>query len=121
MTRTYMVFGLFLAAILAGFALKVFPGREGFMQKEVGMPLSGPSMSPYDGQGAGGWSLNEEPMPVGSLPQNLALEQNKLMHLADNKSSSACFNSSGGLSTDTGYVCLSESQKSEMNSRGGNR
>ena len=120
MTRTNLVFGLFVLAVLAGLALKMFPGREGFMQKEVGMPLNGPAMSPYDGNGAGGWSLNEEPMPVGSLPQNLALDQNKLMYLVNNKTSTSCCPGSG-LSDDSGCVCLTESQKSEMNSRGGNR
>jgi hypothetical protein len=123
MTRTTLVFGLFLAAIVAGFALKYLPRREGFMQKEIGMPVSGSPMGPYDGQTSkslGGWSVNEEPMPVGSLPQNLALEQNKLMYLVDNKTSSSCCPGSG-LSSDTGCVCLSESQKAQMNTRFGNR
>jgi hypothetical protein len=115
---------LFLAALVSGFLMKynLTSLREGFMQKEVGMPLNGPSMGPYDGSSSGslsGWS-SSEPMPVGSLPQNVALEQNKLMFLANNKSSSSCCPGSG-LSNDTGCLCLSESDKSLMNSRGGNK
>lgn len=122
MNRTYLLMALFLAAIASGFLLKMWP-REGFAQQEVGMPLNGPPMGPYDkiGEGPlGGWSGNEL-MPVGSLPQNQALEQNKLMYLVDTKSSPSCCPGSGGLSDDSGCLCLSESDKSLMNSRGGNR
>lgn len=119
MTRTLLVLALFLAAVSSGFLMRYLPGREGFMQKEVGKPLDGPAMGPYDGQ-MGGWSTSEEPMPVGSLPQNVALEQNKLMHLVGNTSSSACCPSSG-VSTDTGCVCLTDSDKRQMNSRFGNK
>jgi hypothetical protein len=119
MNRTSLVLVLFVAAIVSGFLMNY--NREGFAQKEVGMPLDGPPMGPYDKQGSGplgGWSGNE--MPVGSLPQNQAMEQNKFMFLANNQSSVACCADSS-FSGDVGCVCLSESDKSMLNTRGGNR
>lgn len=121
MSRTLLLMALFLGALVFGFLLN-YKSREGFMQKEVGMPLDSSPMGPYDSSTSGslsGWSTSET-MPVGSLPQNIALEQNKLMFLANNKSSSSCCPGSG-LSNDSGCLCLSESDKSLMNTRGGNR
>ena len=117
MTRTQLVVMMFLLALVMGFSMKYFPSREGFMQKEVGMPLDGPSMSPYDSQNGSGWKT----MPVGSLPQNIALEQNKLMFLVDTPSSPSCCPGSGGFSDDSGCLCVRESDKALMNTRGGNR
>jgi hypothetical protein len=119
MTRTLLVLALFLAALSSGFLMKLLPARESFMQKEVGKPLDGPAMGPYDGK-MGGWSTSEEPMPVGSLPQNQALEQNKLMHLVNNSVSSSCCPDSA-LASDTGCVCLTASDRKQMNSRFGNK
>jgi len=114
MSKTSFTMLLFVAAILVGF---LSGGAEHFMQKDAGMPLDGPAMGPYD-SAMGGW-MSSEHMPVGSLPQNKSLEQNKLMYLVDNEISSKCGPTT--FSTDTGYVCLTQNDKNVMAHRGGNK
>lgn len=76
-------------AFLVGALILGFVGsREGFMQKDAGMPLDGPAMGPYD-TAMGGW-MSSEHMPVGGLPQNSSHEGNKLMFLVGNKISPEC-------------------------------
>jgi len=118
MTRTLLVLVLFVAALASGLLMKYLPSQEGFAQREVGKPVSGSPMGPYDEQPRG-WSASE-PMPVGTLPQNAALEENKLMYLANNSTSLECCPQSG-LSSDSGCVCLSQGDRKEMNTRFGNR
>jgi len=119
MNRSFLVVALFLLALSSGFLMKYLPVQETFIQHEVGKPVEGSPMGPYDEQPRG-WASTENVMPVGSLPQNVALEQNKLMYLADTPSSPECCPASG-LSTDSGCVCLTPSDRSQMNSRFGNR
>lgn len=113
--KTYMVIGFFLLALSSGFLS--MPSIDHFMQKSAGMPLSGPAMGPYD-TAMGGW-MSSEHMPVGDTPQNKSLESNKIMYLVNNEVSSKC--GPGMFSTDTGYVCLSESDKNFLSSRFGNK
>jgi hypothetical protein len=117
MNRTMLVIILFVAALATGLVMKFMP-REGFSQREVGKPVSGSPMGPYDEQPRG-WAASE-PMPVGNLPQNVALEQNKLMYLQGNSSAPECCPASG-LSSDSGCICLTGQDRKEMNSRFGNR
>jgi len=112
-SKTGFVYMIFAAVLILGF----LGGREHFMQKDAGMPLSGPAMGPYD-TAMGGW-MSSEHMPVSSTPQNAAVESNKLMYLVGNEVSHKC--GPGMLSTDTGYVCLTEQNKREMRSRHGNK
>ena len=112
---TNLIVMFFVVAIAAGFFMHF--GREGFMQKDAGMPLDGPAMGPYD-TSMGGW-MSTEHMPVGGLPQNQALEQNKLMFLVGNKTDPSCCPSA--FTTDTGCVCLSGGESDLMNHRGGNK
>jgi hypothetical protein len=118
MTRTLLVVALFVAALASGLLMNYLPSREAFSQREVGKPTFGSPMGPYDEQPRG-WSASE-PMPVGNLPQNVALEENKLMYLANNSTSPECCPQSG-LSSDSGCVCLSTQDRKEMNTRFGNR
>jgi hypothetical protein len=87
------------------------------MQKDIGMPLDGPAMGPYD-TAMGGW-MSSEHMPVGGLPQNSFKEENNLMVLVGNKTSSDCC--PAAFTSDSGCVCLSESDKDFMAHRGGNK
>jgi len=118
MNRTMLVLVLFLAALASGVLMKLLPSKEGFAQHEVGKPVSGSPMGPYDEQPRG-WA-SSEPMPVAHLPQNSAVDENKLMYLADNSTSPECCPQSG-LSSDSGCVCLSTQDRKEMNTRFGNR
>jgi hypothetical protein len=115
MSKTNFTFLLFGAVILMGFLGA--SQMEHFMQKSAGMPLEGPAMGPYD-TAMGGW-MSSEHMPVGSLPQNKALEQNKLMYLVGNEVDSKCGPTT--FSTDTGYVCLTQNDRNVMAHRGGNK
>ena len=110
-----MVIIFFVLTIAVGLFMHF--GKEGFMQKDAGMPLDGPAMGPYD-TSMGGW-MSSEHMPVGGLPQNQALEQNKLMFLVGNKTDPSCCPSA--FTTDSGCVCLSGGESDLMNHRGGNK
>ena len=128
--KTTLVLAFFLAAILAGLFVRFGPSRgpfaahEGFMQQPVGAPVSGPGMGPYDAVSMGpisGWASTEPhsaaPIVSGGLP-GLASD-NKLMHLVGNKTDPSCC--PAAFNTDTGCVCLTDSDRSFMASRGGNR
>lgn len=113
--KTGIVLALFGAALLVGFMSH--GGLEHFMQKDAGMPLDGPAMGPYDTT-MGGF-MSSEHMPVGGLPQNQALEQNKLMFLVGNKVDSGCC--PAAFTTDSGCVCLTGADTDLMARRGGNK
>lgn len=124
--KTELVLAFFVAAILAGLFMKYgssapVAAREHFMQQDVGMPLNGGGIGPYDQvsiAGAAGWMATEPSISGGVAPVGTA-DDNKLMYLVDNKVDSSCCPSS--FNTDTGCVCLSDSQKDFMASRGGNK
>jgi hypothetical protein len=129
MNKTNLVVAFFVAAVLAGLfvnygsALKIPMGasKENFMQKQVGMPLNGQGMGPYDEvslTGASGWA-SSEPLPVTTSPANSHSDENKLMLLEGNKTSPDCC--PGVFNTDTGCVCLSDTDRNLFASRGGNR
>lgn len=105
-----LFFGVLIAAFFSG-------SRESFMQKDIGMPLDGPAMGPYDSS-MGGW-MSSEHMPVGGLPQNNFQEGNKLMYLVGNEVSKTCCPSA--FTTDSGCVCLTSAQSDLMAHRGGNK
>ncbi len=124
--KTSLVIAFFVAAILAGLVVQ-YGGimgspkpatKENFMQQEIGMPLNAMGIGPYDGAGAKGWA-GTEPLPVGTSPASTHIDSNKLMLLAENKSSSECCPSA--FNTDMGCVCLNEQDKKLFASRGGNR
>lgn len=121
--RTPVVFGAFLAALLAGLVMRflitqrVEAGgeREHFAQREVGMPVDFTTPAqPYDGMSP---ILGSDPKPVPQKPYDMADEQ--VQFLAKNKTGADCCPSV--FSTDTGCLCLSDAEKSMMSSRGGNR
>jgi hypothetical protein len=125
--KTSLVFAFFAAAVLAGLFVQFGMGgpkpasKETFMQKEIGMPLKSGGMGPYDGTslvGSASSMLSSEPLPVGTSPASSFIDTNKLMLFADNKVSSDCCPSA--FNTDTGCVCLTDSDKKLMASRGGN-
>jgi len=114
-SKTDFTMVLFGAVILMGFLGS--SQMEHFMQQSAGMPLDGPAMGPYD-TSMGGWMTSEH-MPVGGLPQNQSLEENKIMYLVGNEVDPRCGPTT--FSTDTGYVCLTQNDKNFMAHRGGNK
>jgi len=122
MSKTSLVVAFLLAAVLAGLFVSFNGHREPFMQKSVGAPV-GETMGPYDGQTAGGvsgWTMTEphSAAPVtGNLPSQS--DAGDLNYLVGNKVNESCCPSA--FTTDTGCVCLSESEKDFMGARGGNR
>jgi len=124
MEKTNLVFAFFVAAILAGLFVQYMgksTPRESFMQKSAGMPLNAAGIGPYDQVsvgGASGWA-SSEPQPVGQHPVNTPLDTNKLMLLAGNSVSPDCC--PAAFNTDTGCVCLTDSDKKLFASRGGNK
>lgn len=136
MKKTATVLALFVAALLAGlfvrYAMAAKPGKsteesdsesekEGFAQREVGMPLD---MQAVEGAvGVAGYNgtpplLGSEPKPVSEKPYDMA-DDNKLFSLANNKMSADCCPSP--FSGDRGCICLTDAQTAEFASRGGNR
>jgi hypothetical protein len=114
LSKTGFVLMLFGAAVISGFLMR---NQEGFMQQEVGMPLNGPPMGPYDMAGEG-WMASEH-MPVGHTPQNKSIEENKLMFLVGNDVNHSCCPAT--FTTDTGCVCLTHENREFMARRGGNK
>ena len=125
MRKTALVFALFVGVLVAGLLLRYSmtatpAARETFMQKEVGAPSGGTSMGPYDSlnqPGASGWLPNEK-VPTGSAPVGSSLEP-RLMFLSNPEVSPSCCPSA--FNTDEGCVCLSDSDKQLLGTRGGNR
>jgi hypothetical protein len=115
MSKTNFALLLFGVAIVVGFLSS--RQVETFIQKDAGMPLDAPPMGPYDTANKG-WMATEH-MPVGSLPQNKSLEQNKLMYLVGNKVGHECCPAT--FTTDTGCVCLTQEDRNLMARRGGNK
>jgi hypothetical protein len=134
MNKTSLVVAFFAAAVLAGLFVKTnllrsFLGRESFAQKEVGMPLNGGGIGPYDGVsiggGVSGWAANEgAPVLSSNLGDAAPLpsqsdKSNEFMLLVGNKVDSSCC--PAAFNTDTGCVCLTEQDKTLFAHRGGNR
>lgn len=122
--RTPIVFGAFIAAVLAGLIVRflvlqrVEAGgkREHFAQREVGMPVDFTTPAqPFDGTSP---ILGSEPKPVSQRPYEKA-DDTQLYFLGSNKVGADCCPSP--FSSDTGCVCLTDEQKAMMASRGGNR
>lgn len=126
MRKTALVYGLFFAVLIVALLLRYSmtapppAARETFMQKEIGAPTGGTSMGPYDSlsqPGASGWLPNEK-VPTGSSPIGSSQEP-RLMFLSEPQVSPSCCPSA--FNTDQGCVCLSDSDKKLMGTRGGNR
>ena len=133
MDKTNLVLAFLAAAVLAGLFIQYGPvgmpapvGTEHFMQKEVGAPVGGSGIGPYDGAnmsgGISGWASTEPhgAAPVGASPlPSQSSDGNKLMFLVGNKVDPECC--PAAFNTDTGCVCLTEENKDFMASRAGNR
>lgn len=123
MNKTTVVIWIFIAAlamfVTAFYLVPRLPqSRETFAQKEIGMPVEGVGMGPYDNvsvPGASGWLANEK-APKGASPIG---ETNTASFLANPRTSQSCCPSS--FTTDTGCVCLSSQELGVMASRGGNK
>lgn len=121
MKRTTAVLAFFVAALLAGLfvnstLLTASPAvKEKFMQQEKGMPVE---TGPVKGFSSSSPLLGTEPLPTPEHPYDQVDDQ-KLYAFADNKQSPDCIGSP--FSGDLGYVCLTESQRAEFATRGGNR
>lgn len=133
MKKTTVVLAIFLAAVLAGLFLRYSvapapakptkeekPGKETFMQREVGMPLD---TQATEGGGVNGYSatspiLGSEPKPVPLQPYDMANDQ-ELFQFEGNRIGAECCPSP--FSTDRGCVCLTDKDIALFSSRGGNR
>jgi hypothetical protein len=130
MKKTIAVIVFFVAAILAGvflrYAAAVPPAKteetkEHFMQKQVGMPTE---MQAVDGAtGVSGYDgtpplLGSEPKPLSDKPYDMA-NDNELFMFESNKVGADCCPSP--FASDTGCICLTDKQRAEFASRGGNR
>jgi hypothetical protein len=120
MKRTTAVLAFFVAAVLAGVfvnstLLSASPAvKEKFMQKEKGMPLETGAVKGFSSSPL----LGTEPLPTPEHPYDQVDDQ-KLYEFANNKQSPECMGSP--FSGDMGYVCLTDAQRAEFASRGGNR
>jgi hypothetical protein len=134
MNKTSLVVAFFAAAVLAGLFVKTnllssFLGRESFAQQEVGMPLNGGGIGPYDGVsiggGVSGWAATESAPVMSSAVGGVAPlpsqsdKSNEFMLLVGNTVDSSCCPSA--FTSDTGCVCLTENDKDLFAHRGGNR
>jgi hypothetical protein len=135
MNKTSLVVAFFAAAVLAGLFVRtnllhsLMGGRESFEQKEVGMPLNGGGIGPFDGVslegGVSGWAATEgAPVMSSNLGDAAPLpsqsdKSNEFMLLVGNKVDTACC--PAAFNTDTGCVCLTEQDKTLFAHRGGNR
>jgi hypothetical protein len=123
MQKTLLVLAAFVAALLVGFLYNLQSSapqaKETFMQQEVGAPLTGTGIGPYDNVYlpgvAAGW-LATESVPKGAAPAD---SNPHPMHLLDNKTSPSCC--PGTISNDMGCLCLTQQDKTLFASRGGNR
>lgn len=135
MKKTTLVLVLFVAAVLAGLFIRYLPTtpikkteesdsdveKEGFAQREVGMPLDTQSVA--GAVGVSGYNgtpplLGSEPKPVSEKPYDMA-NDNELFQFENNKMSADCCPSP--FSGDRGCMCLTDKQMAEFASRGGNR
>ena len=124
MKKTSMVVAVFLDVLISSFVAMYISvssapaDRETFAQKELGMPVSGVGMGPYDNvsvPGSSGWMATES-APAGASPVGELL---RLQFLANPQTSQSCCPSPFTL--DTGCVCISDEDRKTMSSRGGNR
>jgi hypothetical protein len=128
MKRTTTVLIFFLAALLAGLFVQfmvpttpVKEVKEEFMQREKGMPLD---MQTVPGAvGVAGYEgtpplLGSEPKPVPERPYEMA-DDSALFQFQNNRIGADCCPSP--FSTGAGCVCLTDAQRAEFSSRGGNR
>ena len=122
MDKTSLVLAFLIAAVLAGLFIRSgVSRREPFMQQEVGMPLNGGGIGPYDQVSVGGvsgWAATEASPILSGLPSQSDSE-NQLMLMVGNKVDPECCPSA--FNTDTGCVCLTDQDKSLFSHRGGNR
>jgi hypothetical protein len=123
MSRTTTILIFFIAALLAGlFVNSMMPTpviavekKETFMQQEKGMPLDMQPVQGYDGTSP---ILGSEPKPVSAKPYEMA-NDTELFQFEGNKMGADCCPSQ--LSGDLGCICLTDKQKADFASRGGNR
>lgn len=128
MKRTTAVIVFFVAAVLAGLFAKmmaptvpVVVEKEHFFQREKGMPLD---MQSVEGAvGVAGYNgtpplLGSEPKTLSDKPYDMA-NDNELFQFQSNKMSPDCCPSP--FSGDRGCICLTDKQRKEFASRGGNR
>jgi len=123
MNKTTLVVAVFVAVLVLclvkfNFSFSAPQNRETFAQKEVGMPVEGVGMGPYDNvsiPGASGWLMTES-APKGASPIGAQKNLDFLLHP---RTSPSCCPSA--FTTDTGCVCVSEQDRGTMASRGGNK
>lgn len=123
MKRTLAVTAFFVAAVLAGlfvnYSMASLPPatQEHFFQREKAMPLD-MQASGVQGMEAQSPILGSEPRPISEKPYDMA-NDNELFQFSDNKVGADCCPSP--FSGDLGCICLTDAQRKQFASRGGNR
>lgn len=127
MKRTVAVIAFFIAAVLAGVFLRYLTPvsvpvkeKETFAQREVGMPLdmqavAGATVTGYNGTPP---LLGSEPKAVPEKPYDMANDQELFMFEGNKVGADCCPSPFSG---DVGCICLTDKQRAEFASRGGNR
>lgn len=128
MNKTAVILAFFVAALLAGYALKSLSApvpskdmdekKETFAQRQVGMPLDMQNAGGVSGMAASSPILGSEPKPISEKPYEMANDQ-ELFQFEGNRISADCCPSP--FSSDRGCVCLTDEQIKQFNTRGGNR
>jgi hypothetical protein len=128
MKRTTVVYAFFIAALLAGLFARTMTSitpvvveKETFIQREKGMPLD--MIATEGAVGVAGYNgtpplLGSEPKPLSEKPYDMA-NDNELFQFSGNKVGADCCPSP--FSSDIGCICLTDAQRKEFASRGGNR
>jgi hypothetical protein len=128
MKRTVAVIAFFVAAVLAGVFLRYLTPvsvpvkeKETFAQREVGMPLDMQAVA--GATGVSGYNgtpplLGSEPKAVPEKPYDMANDQELFMFEGNKVGADCCPSPFSG---DVGCICLTDKQRAEFASRGGNR
>jgi hypothetical protein len=121
MQKTSLIVAVLVAAVLTGVFLKfnltlpMTGVSESFMQLPIGGSVGGESMGPYDGI-----TVNATHEWAKAQPYDLTRSDPRQMNfLVNNRVGPDCCPSA--FTSDTGCVCLSDSDKQFMGARGGNR
>lgn len=107
----------FVVALVARYALG--GSREGFMQQEVGAPVSDVGSGMYDGvdiSNGSAWSQVSAPTPLKAYE---AADDNQLFDFQNSVFKPECCPSS--ITADTGCICLTAQEEKKLAYRGGNR
>lgn len=118
---------LLVANLLAFYGFQGRVSREGFVSEMLnGGPAKGEPMGPFDdvrlktGNNVSSWRYNHPNEPLSGNYPPFELGNDSLFMFKDNQCKPECCGASFACDSG-GCVCTTESQRSFLNSRGGNR